>query len=484
MAVQFPVLLAGLLLSFSTSALFIPPSVSTIELTAKHIQDETWLIGKGDPYVSMAQLVLTVDTSEDTDIRSLQLLAAGSGDESISIAAVIIAEDRDRDGIYSESMDAVWATDRYTFDNGTLFFPINKRLAAGSSTHLLIVYQLGGDFHDGETFSLSMSNITAEGVLSKKIAHISTLPFTSHTLTALTEEPTCSGPLTLTITPSPIQSAGHITMQVSGLEHCTGKGIAIIQHSCIGGVFCACTAIEGGCSCEGIAPAQPKTYTFAACADLNDDLDYFDNGESVTSTLLVEERTDIPEPPLSSLAFTDIRGHWAEDAVALLQERGIAQGKKNGQFDPDAPIARAELTKMAMLAFREPEKLNTAELVSLLFTDTAPHEWFASYVARARKYKIIQGYSDGTFRPAQTTTRAEALKMLLQTAGRDTSLTDVVVFPDTEAHAWYTPYLSYAVLNDIASGYAKGEFAGLFKPERPATRAEVAVMITRLLNTQ
>jgi predicted DNA-binding antitoxin AbrB/MazE fold protein len=82
-----------------------------------------------------------------------------------------------------------------------------------------------------------------------------------------------------------------------------------------------------------------------------------------------------------------------------------------------------------------------------------------------KESEIIKGYEDGTFKPKQEITRAEALKIILLTTGKaiEEELDSVVLpekplFTDINDNAWYTNYLFIANSKKIINGYPDGSF--------------------------
>lgn len=95
---------------------------------------------------------------------------------------------------------------------------------------------------------------------------------------------------------------------------------------------------------------------------------------------------------------------------------------------------------------------------------------------------VIQGYSDGTFKPDQCVNRAEFLKMMYLTLGTDIITSDSTAgshyyddyFTDTIFDSWYWPYVNEALRNETIEGYADRTF----KPEQCVNRAEAIKMAT------
>lgn len=122
-----------------------------------------------------------------------------------------------------------------------------------------------------------------------------------------------------------------------------------------------------------------------------------------------------------SFAFTDVRNisrpYDSEDTILKRQtiytafHRGIIDGYPDKSFQPDEPVNRAEALKIIF----EASKLKPFDDVSYvgIFSDVDPSDWFSPYVENALSYAFIEGYADGTFRPGQPITRAEAAKIVL-----------------------------------------------------------------------
>ena len=99
--------------------------------------------------------------------------------------------------------------------------------------------------------------------------------------------------------------------------------------------------------------------------------------------------------------------------TAILQ--GIIEGYPDGTLRPNQPINRAEALKILLLtanADRILADLGSPDLPHALFPDVPTNAWFAGYVVKGQALGLIEGYHDGTFRPEQPITRAEAAKII------------------------------------------------------------------------
>lgn len=93
-------------------------------------------------------------------------------------------------------------------------------------------------------------------------------------------------------------------------------------------------------------------------------------------------------------------------------------------------------------------------------------------------YAYIKGYPNGSFKPTDTITRAEAATIfyrLLTDSTRKAYATTYNSFKDVPATAWYNTAVSTMAKLGIVNGGADG----YFRPNDPITRAEIAAMIAR-----
>ena len=98
------------------------------------------------------------------------------------------------------------------------------------------------------------------------------------------------------------------------------------------------------------------------------------------------------------------------------------------------------------------------------FRDVQSSDWFAPYVCLAKKEGIVNGYDDKTFRPGNTILLTEASKILAESFNLSV---------DKELQPWYAPYLQRLTdLNVVPPE--------LSTPEKPVTRGTMAEMIYRL----
>jgi len=120
-----------------------------------------------------------------------------------------------------------------------------------------------------------------------------------------------------------------------------------------------------------------------------------------------------------SAAFTDVdESHMYYDSISFVEEQGIVQGYNDGTYKPDNKINRAEMLKIIVEAFYTNDYNEETEDKDCFF-DLDTTAWYPSYVCFSKSHKIIKGYLDGSFKPAQNITFVEALKITLIASGHE-----------------------------------------------------------------
>ena len=159
----------------------------------------------------------------------------------------------------------------------------------------------------------------------------------------------------------------------------------------------------------------------------------------------------------------------------MLTKEHIAylNGYSDGTVRPNGNITRAEV---ATIFFRLlTDEVRDANLTyGNTFTDVPNGAWYNAAVSTLSSMQIINGYTDGSFRPNQNITRAELASIIARFA--ELKNTSGVYFTDISGH-WAAENICLAAANGWITGYSDGSF----KPNRPVTRAETVTMINRVL---
>ena len=149
--------------------------------------------------------------------------------------------------------------------------------------------------------------------------------------------------------------------------------------------------------------------------------------------------------------FSDVSASdWYGTTVATLSAMDIVRGYEDGTFRPNAPITRAEFAAIATRFFEE----TGAEYEPGTFDDVTGNEWFANAIADAVELGLIGGYPDGTVRPNNNITRAEACAIVNRTLGRIPHVDhllpadEMTTWPDNNPSDWF-----YADMQEATNGH-------------------------------
>jgi uncharacterized protein YkwD len=111
------------------------------------------------------------------------------------------------------------------------------------------------------------------------------------------------------------------------------------------------------------------------------------------------------------------------------------------------------------------------------FSDVPPGSAFYIYVETARAHNAIGGYSDGTFRPNNEVTRGQLAKMVSMAEGWPLANPPSPRFNDVAPGSPFYQYVETVAAHGAISGYADGSF----RPGGLTTRGQVA-KVTYLAN--
>jgi hypothetical protein len=160
----------------------------------------------------------------------------------------------------------------------------------------------------------------------------------------------------------------------------------------------------------------------------------------------------------------------------------VISGTGNGLFQPDREITRAEFAAAVVraLGLKPGQGSNP-------FADVNASEWYCDWIKTAVQYKLISGYGNGKFGPDDRITRQQAAAMAaraMKLAGLKAGLADgeagklLAGFEDSaQTASWAKDSLAACV----KTGILAGKSGKLLAPGDEITRAEVAVMLERLL---
>ncbi len=144
-----------------------------------------------------------------------------------------------------------------------------------------------------------------------------------------------------------------------------------------------------------------------------------------------------------------------------------------GSHRPSVTAVPSSTAVPASAATTAPIVVPTQVAEPTAFTDIANH-WAKSEIDYLSARRLINGFSDNTFRPDENVTRAQFVKMLL--GAKDIADAEYsVVFKDVSKSDWFAP----SVIAANKAGIVYGGDDGYFNPNAYITRQEMTVMAAR-----
>jgi hypothetical protein len=172
--------------------------------------------------------------------------------------------------------------------------------------------------------------------------------------------------------------------------------------------------------------------------------------------------------------FPDVpQDHLNYNAIEYLYKNDVIHGYSDGTFRPDVLVNRAEAMKMITLGLN----LDIAGSYDSSFSDVSEGSWFFPYVMSARKAGIVEGYTDGTFRPSRTVSLSESLKMIIESSKVDVPAPEMNTFVDVKRGDWFSSYMLYARNQNMILAYEDGTI----RPHKEMNRGEFAEILYRMM---
>jgi len=171
--------------------------------------------------------------------------------------------------------------------------------------------------------------------------------------------------------------------------------------------------------------------------------------------------------------FADTKGHWSEQTIDIFVQLKLINGYPDGSFKPDEPITRAEFASLLNRVFQI--QGNNKSNTDIKDIDGI---WAKEDIENLVAARVINGYTDSTFKPNQTITREEMVVMLSR----------IVILSNVEKDS------TKGHFNDLKGTYAADEITAAaqasivsgkgnasFQPKSSATRAEALQIMLNVL---
>jgi len=200
------------------------------------------------------------------------------------------------------------------------------------------------------------------------------------------------------------------------------------------------------------------------------------SGDTITVTVnhfteyAVMVKTPVSPIPTSKEKFADVTGTWAQGAIDKLVCLGAITGYPDGTFRPDNDITRAEFVTVLVKALKLTPKIGP------VFADTAG-DWAQPYISTAAAHGIVSGYDANHFGPNDPITREQMTVMMVR-AAKLAPVSGASTFRDaTRMDAWARDNVLTAVRYGIIHGYPDGTFRPLDHATRAEAATVIAVLV-------
>ena len=200
-----------------------------------------------------------------------------------------------------------------------------------------------------------------------------------------------------------------------------------------------------------------------------------DSDRKSSDTITINEEEVAKSAP--NINFIDVKNnHWAIDYIRFVVQRGIMVGVDKDRFDPNGKLSRAML--ISMLARISKEKVEDAKQVEGI----PQNQWYSKDMNWAVNAKIVQKNMDGKYDPTQALTRSEMAtiigRYLEYKAIKLEESKKEIRFKDMKNMSEETmKYVNILAKYEIVVG----DKTGKFNPNASLTRAETAVVMTKLI---
>ncbi|MFF2797094.1 S-layer homology domain-containing protein [Lysinibacillus xylanilyticus] len=212
----------------------------------------------------------------------------------------------------------------------------------------------------------------------------------------------------------------------------------------------------------------------------------------MTAAVVIPVATEnVQATPVTKTTFKDVpKSHWAYESIKQVAEKGLVTGYEDGTYKPTAQVTRAEFATFLSRVFDSGERTTSS------FNDVSNTHWANDAIQEglALGFIKVEDFSNNKFDPNKPMTRGEMSRWLANGLAyanpeyakaieemADSSLTIIPIpeFYGGGVNKKDLPYIGVALGTGLLSGYE--DFS--FKPNGNTTRAEVATILIRFMDT-
>lgn len=173
--------------------------------------------------------------------------------------------------------------------------------------------------------------------------------------------------------------------------------------------------------------------------------------------------------------FTDIsdKPEKTQKAINSLGKAGIISGTSETEFSPDKPITRAEIAALLLRMTAKTEENGNGG-----FSDVPEYKWYYHVAGASKKYEIVYGFEDNTFRGDETVSAVQLVSLASRVLRNEKNIDSIEDLNfQTDIPNWAKEDVALAMQEELISAEKD-----LINPNEPMTRGEAAVILYRLYN--
>ncbi|MFF2797069.1 S-layer homology domain-containing protein [Lysinibacillus xylanilyticus] len=212
----------------------------------------------------------------------------------------------------------------------------------------------------------------------------------------------------------------------------------------------------------------------------------------MAAALVIPVATEnVQAAPVTKTTFKDVtKSHWAYESIKQVAEKGLVTGYEDGTYKPSAQVTRAEFATFLSRVFDGKDR-TTAK-----FTDVGSSHWAIDAIQEGLAVGFVQesDFTNNKFEPNKPMTRGEMsrwlaiglahanpeyAKVIEEMANSNLTIIPIPEFYGGGVNKNDLPYIGVALATGLLSGYE--DFS--FKPNGNTTRAEVATILIRFMDT-
>ncbi|TBL71396.1 S-layer homology domain-containing protein [Paenibacillus thalictri] len=267
------------------------------------------------------------------------------------------------------------------------------------------------------------------------------------------------------------------TVDTNGVVKAVAVGSASITAQTLDGGFTAKTDVQVNFySSGGSSGGSPSGGTSSGPSGTGTTGTTTDNGTGTTGS---QGNSGTSGTTSGQTAFKDITGYsWAQAAIEALASKGIVNGTGDQVFSPEKNISRADILTMLVRA------LDLKATFDSNFSDTQQGDYYYESLGIAKALGITNGVDGTSFNPTAEISRQDLMVLAARALKVTGKLTESGTKDDLSAFKDVSNIADYAV-DSIAALVKAGIIEGsdnMINPQGKATRAEVAVIVFRILD--